>query len=191
MAGSVTLAHLSDVHLPFAGGVPIGCLNVKRALGWLNWQRKRRFVHQREALDKLVADVRREMPDHLLVSGDLVNIGLPREYRAARIGLQRLGRRTGSAWFRAITMRTSRVKQSLGWRCGCRICRAMGLGGPSMARETGFRMCDGWGRSRSSGSIRELRRVLDRLSVRWALSSGAGFRGCLSGLAGMVWCGSL
>lgn len=87
----VRLAHVSDVHLPLPGGLPARYLNVKRTLGWLNWQRKRRFVHTREAVDAIVADIKVQAPDHVLVSGDLVNIGLPGEYAAARDWLVALG----------------------------------------------------------------------------------------------------
>jgi 3',5'-cyclic AMP phosphodiesterase CpdA len=88
---TVTFAHLSDVHLPPLPGLTPAHWNVKRTLGWLNWQRKRRFVHTRAALDLLVADVKAQAPDHILVSGDLINIGLPAEYAAARDWLATLG----------------------------------------------------------------------------------------------------
>lgn len=87
----VRLAHVSDVHLPLPGGLPARYLNIKRTLGWLNWQRKRRFVHTREAADAIVADIKAQAPDHVLVSGDLVNIGLPDEYVAARDWLATVG----------------------------------------------------------------------------------------------------
>jgi 3',5'-cyclic AMP phosphodiesterase CpdA len=88
---TVTLAHLSDVHLPLTAGFSPRLWNIKRALGWVNWQRKRRFVHRQDALDALVADMRAQAPDHVLVSGDLVNIGLPTEYRRAASWLSELG----------------------------------------------------------------------------------------------------
>ncbi|MEQ1695148.1 MAG: metallophosphoesterase [Hyphomicrobiaceae bacterium] len=91
MGETVRLAHLSDVHLPLPGGLPARYLNVKRTLGWLNWQRKRRFVHTREAVDALVTDMKAQALDHVLVSGDLVNIGLPDEYAAARDWLASVG----------------------------------------------------------------------------------------------------
>lgn len=91
MIQPVTLAHLSDIHLPFSGGLTFDCMNVKRVLGWLNWHRKRRFIHQSWAVAEIVADVKAMAPDHILISGDLVNIGLPAEYAAARDWLERLG----------------------------------------------------------------------------------------------------
>lgn len=85
------LAHLSDVHLPPVHGFTPSTWGVKRTLGWINWHSKRRFIHTRAALDAIIADVLAQRPGHILVSGDLVNIGLPREYVAARDWLFTLG----------------------------------------------------------------------------------------------------
>ncbi len=41
--------------------------------------------------DKIVADIKTQAPDHILVSGDLINIGLPQEYRAALAWLNTIG----------------------------------------------------------------------------------------------------
>ena len=51
MSETITLAHVSDVHLSPAPGVALRHLNVKRGLGYLNWQRQRRRTHNRAALD--------------------------------------------------------------------------------------------------------------------------------------------
>ncbi len=88
---TVTLAHLSDIHLPPVAGFWPRSWNIKRTLGWLNWQRKRRFVHKPFALEAIVADMAAHAPDHILVSGDLVNIGLPAEYARAAAWLAALG----------------------------------------------------------------------------------------------------
>jgi 3',5'-cyclic AMP phosphodiesterase CpdA len=82
-ADLITIAHLSDVHLPLT--VPFGVRhwNAKRILGWLNWHRKRKAIHSRAVLDSLVADLQAQCPDHIAVSGDLINIGLPAEYEGA------------------------------------------------------------------------------------------------------------
>jgi 3',5'-cyclic AMP phosphodiesterase CpdA len=91
MATPLTIAHLSDVHLgPIAGFRP-RYWNVKRALGYANWLRNRRPVYQRVVLDRLVADLRAQGPDHVAVTGDLVNIGLPQEHVAALAWLESLG----------------------------------------------------------------------------------------------------
>ncbi len=86
-----TLAHLSDVHLgPLP---PIGARhwNVKRFLGWLNWQHRRRHLYSRDVLDRIVADIAEQSPDHIAVTGDLANLGLPAEHEAALAWLRTLG----------------------------------------------------------------------------------------------------
>lgn len=91
MPDSLTLAHISDLHLPLPQGFMPRHWNVKRGLGYINWHRGRRFVHRRETIDALVADMRQHAPQHVAVTGDLVNIGLPVEYEAARAWLEALG----------------------------------------------------------------------------------------------------
>ncbi len=85
------LAHLSDVHLAPMPRVRPSLLLGKRLLGWLSWTLRRRNLHRREVLDAVVADLRRQAPDHVLVTGDLVNISLPEEYRRAARWLAELG----------------------------------------------------------------------------------------------------
>lgn len=91
MAGTFTLAHLSDVHLPPITGFAPAYWNVKRGLGWLNWMRGRQFVHRRDVADRIVADMKAMRPDHVAVTGDLMNLGLPGEAVAARAWLERIG----------------------------------------------------------------------------------------------------
>jgi 3',5'-cyclic AMP phosphodiesterase CpdA len=91
MAETVTIAHLTDVHLgPIPGFTP-RYWNLKRGLGYLNWVRKRRHDHLRAALDRIVADLIAQGPDHIAVGGDLCNIGLPQEHAAALAWLESLG----------------------------------------------------------------------------------------------------
>ena len=87
----MTIAHLSDVHLsPVRGLGPLHA-NLKRGLGLANWLLKRRKVHLRSVVDALVADLRSQKPDHIVVSGDLVNLGLPGEHEHALAWLDALG----------------------------------------------------------------------------------------------------
>jgi 3',5'-cyclic AMP phosphodiesterase CpdA len=79
-----TLAHLSDPHLPMPVARPGQLLN-KRATGYYNWWRHRVHVHVPEALAGIVADIKAQRPDHIALTGDLVNVALPQEFeRAAR-----------------------------------------------------------------------------------------------------------
>lgn len=91
MSKTVRIAHLTDVHLgPIAGFTP-RYWNLKRGAGYVNWLRKRRKVHSREVLDRIVLDMWAQKPDHVVVTGDLVNIGLPQEHSNALHWLQSLG----------------------------------------------------------------------------------------------------
>jgi 3',5'-cyclic AMP phosphodiesterase CpdA len=91
MSDTLTLAHLSDIHLSPVRGFGLRHLNVKRGLGFLNWQHKRRLVHRAASLDLVVEDLKVQKPEHIAVTGDLINLGLPAEYEAARAWLERLG----------------------------------------------------------------------------------------------------
>lgn len=88
----LTFAHLSDPHLPLPEGRPEWRLLCnKRALGYRSWHRLRRHIHRPEVLAALIADVAAARPDHVIVSGDLVNIALPAEFEAAHAWLGTLG----------------------------------------------------------------------------------------------------
>lgn len=91
MAQSTIIAHISDVHITPLAGLAGRHLNVKRALGWMNWHRGRGRVHRADVADLLVADMLLAHPHHIAVTGDLCNIGLPNEYAAALQWLARLG----------------------------------------------------------------------------------------------------
>lgn len=86
-----TLAHLSDPHLAPLPRARLGDLLNKRGLGYLNWLRNRRKRHSRAVVDALVADLRAQSPDHIAVTGDLVNLSLDGEFAAARDWLGTLG----------------------------------------------------------------------------------------------------
>lgn len=85
------LAHLSDPHLPPLPSARPHELIGKRALGYLNWQRNRHAIHRRELLDLLVSDLHTQQPDHIAITGDLVNLALPAEFAPARKWLEGVG----------------------------------------------------------------------------------------------------
>jgi 3',5'-cyclic AMP phosphodiesterase CpdA len=86
-----TLAHLSDPHLAPLPRPRLRELISKRGLGYINWLRKRRLIHRAEVLADLVADLKAQRPDHIAVTGDLVNLSLGNEFAPARAWLQTLG----------------------------------------------------------------------------------------------------
>jgi len=86
-----TLAHLSDPHLAPLPVASFMELAGKRLTGWLNWQRKRHLVHDRAVLAAIVADMQAQKPDHIAVTGDITNIGLPAEFTQGRDWLASLG----------------------------------------------------------------------------------------------------
>jgi 3',5'-cyclic AMP phosphodiesterase CpdA len=86
-----TLAHLSDPHLPPLPAAHLRDLAGKRALGYLNWTRNRHKYHRREVLDALVADMQAQRPDHVAVTGDLVNLALEGEFSPAQAWLESVG----------------------------------------------------------------------------------------------------
>lgn len=83
------LAHLSDLHL--ASRPRLAELIGKRGLGFINWQRKRKYIHHQEIADAIARDLKELAPDHIAMTGDLVNLSLDDEYRRARAWLGSLG----------------------------------------------------------------------------------------------------
>jgi 3',5'-cyclic AMP phosphodiesterase CpdA len=86
-----TLAHLSDPHLSPMPRPNLRDLAGKRALGYLNWARNRHKYHRRDVLDALVSDMQSQGPDHIAVTGDLVNLALEAEFAPARAWLESVG----------------------------------------------------------------------------------------------------
>ena len=85
------LAHLSDAHigpLPFARRRD---LIGKRITGYLNWKRGRSRSHDMGVLAGIVDDMKAQAPDHIAMTGDIMNIGLPGEFPLADAWLRTLG----------------------------------------------------------------------------------------------------
>jgi 3',5'-cyclic AMP phosphodiesterase CpdA len=91
LVATFTLAHLSDPHLPPLPAARFRDLANKRALGYLNWIRNRHKYHRREVLDALVADMQAQRPDHIAVTGDLVNLALEAEFSPVQAWLKSVG----------------------------------------------------------------------------------------------------
>jgi 3',5'-cyclic AMP phosphodiesterase CpdA len=85
------LAHISDLHIgPLPPVTPRDLLS-KRLLGYLSWRSRKQRIHRIEVLAALERDLRASAPDHVVITGDLVNLGLPAEFVQAGAWLRDLG----------------------------------------------------------------------------------------------------
>jgi 3',5'-cyclic AMP phosphodiesterase CpdA len=87
----LTLAHLSDPHLAPLPETRWSELLGKRITGYINWQRKRRFIHDPSVLSAIVADLKVQVAGHIAVTGDIANIALRAEFLRGRDWLEGLG----------------------------------------------------------------------------------------------------
>ena len=85
------LAHLSDLHIGPLPKVTARALLSKRALGYLSWRVRKQRVHRAEVLTALRQDLLASAPDHIAITGDLVNLALPAEFVRAAQWLRQLG----------------------------------------------------------------------------------------------------
>lgn len=85
------LAHLSDLQLP-PPPLPFRWRDVasKRLLSRFAWRRKQ-HRHDQEVLDAIAADIAARRPDHVAITGDIINFSTPEEFEAARSWLANLG----------------------------------------------------------------------------------------------------
>jgi 3',5'-cyclic AMP phosphodiesterase CpdA len=88
---SFTIAHLSDPHLGPLPTLRLRDFTAKRAMGYVNWKRGRERLNDMGMLKRLVADMISQKPDHIAMTGDVVNIGLPAEFAAAAAWMHTLG----------------------------------------------------------------------------------------------------
>lgn len=87
--GTFTLAHVSDLHLPFEPALsPLQRLTKRQLSAWA-W-RRRGALHRTEILEALVTDLRAQGADHIVVTGDIANFSLPEEFRRAAVWLAAL-----------------------------------------------------------------------------------------------------
>lgn len=85
------LVHLSDPHIGPLPAASVRELVSKRVLGYINWHRNRAVAMHGDLLGRLAEAVKAEEPDHITVTGDLVNIALEAELEPARAFLETLG----------------------------------------------------------------------------------------------------
>ena len=86
---AVTIAHVSDLHLPYDPRLRPTQRLSKRQLSVWSWRRRRHWQRP-EILEALQADLRQHAPDHIVITGDLVNFSLPEEFQLAARWLESL-----------------------------------------------------------------------------------------------------
>lgn len=85
------LIHLTDPHLSDLDGVKFTQLRGKRWSGFASWHKNRRKKYLPVVLEQLCKAVAAENADQILVTGDLVQIGMTREIQMAADWLRSLG----------------------------------------------------------------------------------------------------
>jgi 3',5'-cyclic AMP phosphodiesterase CpdA len=88
------LAHVTDPHFRGVGGIAgvgLGDLGGKRVVGAVNLVVNRTRKHKMELLEALLHDLRAQAVDHVALTGDLSNISIDAEWRAALKWLAALG----------------------------------------------------------------------------------------------------
>nr|WP_272212129.1 metallophosphoesterase [Marinicella sp. W31]MDC2878034.1 metallophosphoesterase [Marinicella sp. W31] len=86
-----TLAHISDIHLGPLPQLSPRELVSKRITGFLNWHRNRRKHLGKNTLENLLLAIADEAPDHLAITGDLVNLATTKEIENAAEWLKSVG----------------------------------------------------------------------------------------------------
>jgi 3',5'-cyclic AMP phosphodiesterase CpdA len=88
----LTIAHLSDVHLgPLPPGAAWRNFALKRIVGSLSWHFKRKQFHDPSIVARIIADIKASAPDHVALTGDLVNISALAEFPRAANWLKNFG----------------------------------------------------------------------------------------------------
>ena len=62
---------------------------MKRILGFLSWHKRRKKVFRADILECLEADLNAQEPDHLMLGGDLTNLGMEQEFIRAKSWIER------------------------------------------------------------------------------------------------------
>ncbi len=67
-------------------------MSSKRLVGYNSWVFRRKAIHRPEIAAELVRDIKAAAPDHVMCTGDLINIALRREFINAASWLRNLGK---------------------------------------------------------------------------------------------------
>lgn len=87
-----TLAHLSDLHLgPLPAGSARRNFALKRTIGVFNWRLNRHRVHSAAVAEIIASDIMNAAPDHVALTGDIVNVAAHDEFIAAARWMRKFG----------------------------------------------------------------------------------------------------
>jgi len=86
------LAHLSDLHLgPLPPGSARRHFALKRTIGTFNWRLSRHKLHSPAVASIVASDIMNTRPDHVALTGDIVNVAAHAEFTAAAAWMRRFG----------------------------------------------------------------------------------------------------
>lgn len=88
----VQLAHISDIHLGPLPELSLRELASKRITGYVNWQRHRRKRLVGNVLEALLEEIEEKRPDHMAITGDLMNLSTNAEIEATKAWLETTGK---------------------------------------------------------------------------------------------------
>lgn len=88
----IRIAHISDVHMGPLPPAKASDMTSKRLVGYNSWIFRRRAIHDPAITVEILSDIKAAAPDHLMVTGDLVNIALKREFLNGARWLQHAGK---------------------------------------------------------------------------------------------------
>jgi 3',5'-cyclic AMP phosphodiesterase CpdA len=90
---ALTLAHLSDVHLgPLPKGAALKNFALKRVIGRQSWHYNRDKIHDPFVAQAIVDDIKSAAPNHVALTGDLVNISALEEFEYGAKWLKDFGK---------------------------------------------------------------------------------------------------
>ena len=87
----LVFAHLSDMHVSPLPPLRLRELTLKRVLAYLSWHRKRKHRFSVDVLHQLIADMKDQCVQHVLVTGDQCNLSLEREFVNSAAWLAEMG----------------------------------------------------------------------------------------------------
>jgi len=89
------LAHISDIHLAPLPEPSLTELMSKRITGYVNWKLNRAATQRPEYLEALVSSIIQQKPDHVSITGDLVNLATNTEIERAGLWLETFADKLG------------------------------------------------------------------------------------------------